>query len=165
MKERPKGDRPRGDRRGPPRSGPPRSGAPRSGAPRSGPARGGPARGGPPRSGPPTGARSGPRARAAQDRAFGDPYQRAERPRSAPRERLSAPGLIRLDPDVARVFLDAESVNEALRMVIRLARFAGGRAPAGRSGGERAPRTYTPRERPDGEAPVRGPRFEDPDES
>ena len=96
----------------------------------------------------PAGTRSGPRARAAQDRKFGaarakprefaraDPYQRAERPprpapaRDAPYgERLRAPvrdGAIALDPDVARVFRDSEAVNEALRMVIRLARTVGG---------------------------------------
>jgi hypothetical protein len=85
------------------------------------------------RRGPPTGTRTGPRARAAQDRTFGNPFQRAERPGTpgAPRERLhvGAAGSVRLDPDVARVFRDAESVNEALRMVIRLARFAAGRPP------------------------------------
>jgi len=98
----------------------------------------------------PGGSRTGPRARAAQDRKFGgpparparaasrgdraDPYQRADRParsdgaRSAPYgERLRAPvgGAITLDPDVARVFRDSEAVNEALRMVIRLARTVG----------------------------------------
>ena len=102
----------------------------------------------------PAGTRSGPRARAAMDRKFGaaratsrdfnrgDPYQRAERPpraepvRDTPfGERLRAParnGAIALDPDVARVFRDSEAVNEALRMVIRLARLAGGspRTPA-----------------------------------
>lgn len=97
----------------------------------------------------PAGTRSGPRARAAQDRKFGaarakpreagsaDPYQRAERPpRAGPArapysERLRAPvrdGAIALDPDVARVFRDSEAVNEALRMVIRLARTVGGGA-------------------------------------
>ena len=104
----------------------------------------------------PAGTRSGPRARAAMDRKFGaaratprdfnraDPYQRAERPPRAgpPRdasfgERLRAPardGAIALDPDVARVFRDSEAVNEALRMVIRLARLAGGSSrPAARS--------------------------------
>ena len=48
--------------------------------------------------------------------------------RSAPYgERLRAPagGAITLDPDVARVFRDSEAVNEALRMVIRLARTVG----------------------------------------
>ena len=99
----------------------------------------------------PAGSRSGPRARAAMDRKFAtartkpgdfnrsaDPYQRAERPpRSAAGavrdgafgERLRAPardGAIALDPDVARVFRDSTAVNEALRMVIRLARMAGG---------------------------------------
>ncbi len=50
-------------------------------------------------------------------------------------ERLRAPardGAIALDPDVARVFRDSEAVNEALRMVIRLARTVGGSAaPSG----------------------------------
>ncbi len=82
---------------------------------------------------PPTGTRTGPRARAAQERGYGDPYQRAERPwrESPPRERLSAGAgrSVQLDPDVARVFRDATSVNEALRAVIRLARMAGGRSP------------------------------------
>ena len=120
----------------------------------------------------PAGTRSGPRARAAQDRKFGaarakprdfiraDPYQRAERParpapvRDAPYgERLRAPvrdGAIALDPDVARVFRDSEAVNEALRMVIRLARTVGGGArPASsfdrsRSGERAGPRSGPP---------------------
>ncbi|MGH6611360.1 MAG: hypothetical protein ACRECQ_14010, partial [Burkholderiaceae bacterium] len=94
-------------------------------------------------------ARSGPRARAAQDRKFGaprsasnrgsadrgDPYQRAERPaRASYGERMRMPartGGIELDPDVARVFRDSEAVNEALRLVIRLARtISGGGRPA-----------------------------------
>lgn len=94
----------------------------------------------------PAGTRTGPRARAAQDRKFGDarsrgsnrgdPYQRADRPprprpdRDAPYgERLLAPARgagITLDPDVARVFRDSDAVNEALRLVIRLARSVGG---------------------------------------
>ena len=127
----------------------------------------------------PAGTRSGPRARAAQDRKFGaarakprdfiraDPYQRAERPplpapsRDAPYgERLRAPvrdGAIALDPDVARVFRDSEAVNEALRMVIRLARTVGGGprpafnrtgAPAGsRSGPPSGVRSRAPTDR------------------
>lgn len=130
MKERPRRPSPRPAPAGPRRAAgsyaPPR-GRPR-GAPASSPSRDD------------TGPRSGPRARAAQQRTFDNPYQRAQRPArdSAPRERLSAPAAIRLDPDVARVFRDAESVNEALRLVMRLARFAGGR-PSG------PPREYTPR--------------------
>ena len=132
----------------------------------------------------PAGTRSGPRARAAMDRKFGtarakpreftraDPYQRAERPpRPSPArdasfgERLRAPardGAIALDPDVARVFRDSEAVNEALRMVIRLARTVGGGArpparsfdrprtgaPAGpRSGPPSGPRSRPPSDR------------------
>jgi hypothetical protein len=116
----------------------------------------------------PAGTRSGPRARAAQDRKFGaarakprdfiraDPYQRAERPsrpgpvRDTPfGERLRAPvrnGGIALDPDVARVFRDSEAVNEALRLVIRLARTVGGGArPAfNRTGAPSGPRSGPP---------------------
>ena len=123
----------------------------------------------------PAGTRSGPRARAAMDRKFGaaraqprdfaraDPYQRAERPprpgpaRDAPfGERLRVPardGAIALDPDVARVFRDSEAVNEALRMVIRLARTVGGstRPPArsfdrARTGAPMRPRSGPPSE-------------------
>jgi hypothetical protein len=127
------------------------------------------------RRGPPTGTRSGPRARAAQDRTYGNPYQRAERPArgEAPRERLHVGpgGAIRLDPDVARVFRDAESVNEALRLVIRLARFGGGR-PSGpprerppafreRAAGPRPPRDDRSPPRSERPPPRRGPRFEE----
>jgi hypothetical protein len=93
-----------------------------------------------PRSDEPTGTRTGPRARAAQERKFTDPYAKAERPARAPRaggftrtegddtRRPSArPAVITLDADVSRVFRDSETVNEALRMVMRLARFAGSR--------------------------------------
>lgn len=130
--------------------------------------------------GPPTGTRTGPRARATQDRKYGDPYQRAARPfaEAPPRERLSAPaaGSVRLDPDVARVFRDPEAVNEVLRMVIRMARLVGGRPaspPRDRPAGpprERAPsfrerspggppRRESRGDRPSG--PPRRPRFED----
>jgi uncharacterized protein (DUF4415 family) len=82
----------------------------------------------------PPSTRSGPRARAAQergfsDRDFSDPYARADRPR-ADRPARAAPArnaVITLDPDVARVFRDSGTVNDALRMVIRLARFGAGR--------------------------------------
>jgi len=113
------------------------------------------------RRGPPTGSRTGPRARAAQERGYGDPFQRAERPgrEGPPRERLGAPAsaAIRLDPDVARVFRDAESVNEALRAVIRLARMAGGR-PSGppRTGGGSATRSGGPSGPPRDRPPFRG---------
>lgn len=156
----------------------------------------------------PAGTRSGPRARAAQDRKFGaararprdakDPYARAERPprtaadRTTPyAERMRAPARgagprptgagITLDPDVARVFRDSEAVNEALRMVIRLARFAGGsarpasgfdRRPSGPPSGPRAggssdrsarnTRDERPRERRPSAPPFRSePKFED----
>jgi hypothetical protein len=121
------------------------------------------------RRGPPVGTRTGPRARALQDRTLGNPYQRAERPArgEAPRERLhvASAGTIRLDPDVARVFRDSESVNEALRLVMRLARFAGGRPPGPPR--DRAPsfreRSGPPRrpERGDRPPPSRKPRFEE----
>ena len=85
---------------------------------------------------PPSGSRSGPRARAYQENRFGDPYQHAERPQRLERaerkpswERLQAPVNVRLDADVARVFRDSASVNEALRLVIRLSRLGGSRPP------------------------------------
>jgi uncharacterized protein (DUF4415 family) len=101
------------------------------------------------RGAPPSGGRSGPRARAFQERHYGDPYQHAERPeRGPPKERLQAPVSVRLDPDVARVFRDSASVNEALRLVIRLSRLGGNRSSG------------PPRERPSfrdrGAAPERG---------
>jgi len=80
---------------------------------------------------PPGGSRSGPRARAFQERKYGDPYQHTERPDRKPAwDRLQAPASVRLDPDVARVFRDSASVNEALRLVIRLSRLGGNR-PSG----------------------------------
>ena len=47
-----------------------------------------------------------------------------------------------LDPDVARVFRDSEAVNEALRLVIRLARTVGGgvRPAFNRTGAPSGPR-------------------------
>jgi hypothetical protein len=108
--------------------------------------------------GPPASTRSGPRARAAQDRKYGeargrgmwgDPYQRAERPprndeaRSSYSDRLQAParGGVTLDADVARVFRNSESVNEALRLVIRLARSVTG------GGGAYKRSSYSPGQR------------------
>ena len=119
------------------------------------------------RRGPPTGTRTGPRARAAHEREFGDPFKRAARPQHSdtPRDRLHVPTAgIRLDPDVARVFRDSESVNEALRLVIRLGRLAGGRpagpprAPSFRERGPGAPPRREPGGRPSG---PRKPRFEE----
>jgi hypothetical protein len=123
------------------------------------------------------GTRSGPRARAAQERRYGDPYAPAERP-SAPRPagfvrhegeggRPSRPAVITLDPDVARVFRDSATVNEALRLVMRLARFGGGRPefrqPGPRFGDRRAPPPANRRDsaRPARPARPRTPRFED----
>ena len=123
------------------------------------------------------GTRTGPRARAAQERKYSDPYSRVERPTGPPRsagfdrgegavERSPGgrPAVVTLDPDVARVFRDSQTVNEALRMVMRMARFGGGRPafarerPATTPGGERrgAPRPDRPDRRP---PRPRGPRF------
>ena len=122
--------------------------------------------------------RTGPRARAAQERKFSDPYARAERPARPPRaggfdrsegdvERRPAPraAVITLDPDVARVFRDSETVNEALRIVMRLARFGGGRPafnrdrPGPPSGERRGPPSGVRRGPPRGDRPQdrRGP--------
>lgn len=92
-----------------------------------------------PRSDESTGARTGPRARAAQERRFSDPYARAQRPArpgggfqrdegdGAEGRAPARPAVVTLDPDVARVFRDSETVNEVLRTVMRLARFGGSR--------------------------------------
>ena len=45
---------------------------------------------------------------------------RSLRVRKLGRERKSFSGVIRLEPDVAEVFPDAEAVNEALRFLIRV---------------------------------------------
>lgn len=47
---------------------------------------------------------------------------RSLRVRKLGRERKSFGEVIRLEPDVAEVFPDAEAVNEALRFLIRVAR-------------------------------------------
>jgi hypothetical protein len=103
------------------------------------------------------GTRTGPRARAAQQRQFGDPYQHTQRP-ARPRPEgydrgdqrpPGRPAVITLDPDVARVFHDSETVNDVLRTVIRLARYGGGRPPFARPrpGFDRGPgRGERPRE-------------------
>ena len=134
-----------------------------------------------PRPAEPASTRTGPRARAAQERKFTDPYARAERPARGPRpagfdrtggegDRRPAarPAVITLDPDVARVFRDSETVNEALRMVMRLARFGGPRpafnrdrpAPAFGAGRGAPPRGDRPQERRGPPRP-RAPRFKE----
>ena len=123
-----------------------------------------------------TGPRTGPRARAAQERRYGDPYAKAERPARPARapgfnrdegEAPRRPSVITLDSDVARVFRDSETVNEVLRMVMRLGRLAGGRPAFTRDRptqgfGERRgpPRGDRPQERRGPPRP-RMPRFED----
>ena len=103
--------------------------------------------------GPPAvGTRTGPRARAVQERKFANPYMHAERPGSfGPRaEGGSRSAVVTLDPDVARVFRSSEAVNEVLRIVMRLSRFGAGsgfpsdrpRPPAARFARDR------PREQP-----------------
>ncbi len=67
--------------------------------------------------------------------AWGDPYQRAQRPKPARGEDSRARGVtVTLDADVARVFRGDASVNKALRLVIQLMEVA---APRPRPGGER----------------------------
>jgi uncharacterized protein (DUF4415 family) len=134
-----------------------------------------------PRSDESTGTRTGPRARAAQERRYADPYAKAERPARPARapgfqrdeaEAPRRPSVITLDSDVARVFRDSETVNEVLRMVMRLGRLAGGRPSFNRDRpaqarpaqgfGERRgpPRGDRPQERRGPPRP-RTPRFED----
>ena len=125
------------------------------------------------RGGPQVGTRSGPRARAATDRWFADPYQKGTRPARPVREegyrpeRLHTPGgsggSIVLDPDVARVFRTSEAVNEALRLVLRLSRVVGGGRPS--TGRERPPgarpASRFERDAKSGPPPRRPPRFGD----
>jgi hypothetical protein len=119
-----------------------------------------------------TSTRTGPRARAAQERRFSDPYQHAARPARGGTFERSDRGergddnrrasVITLDADVARVFRDSEAVNEALRLVMRLARLAGGRPPF-RPDRPRPPMGRPPgRESSERRGPPRprGPRFE-----
>ncbi|GMU44969.1 MAG: hypothetical protein AMXMBFR52_22520 [Burkholderiales bacterium] len=71
----------------------------------------------------------------ASRESYGDPYQRAQRPRPERGETSQARGFtVTLDPDVARVFRGDASVNKALRLVIQLMEVA---APRPRAGGER----------------------------
>ncbi|GIL05654.1 hypothetical protein FBR04_09160 [Betaproteobacteria bacterium PRO7] len=99
--------------------------------------------------------------------AYGDPYQRVQRPKRARGEDSHARGFtVTLDPDVARVFRGDASVNKALRLVIQLMEVA---APRPRMGGERG---YAERPRRPGgyqggaEARgfVRKPRFDESEE-
>lgn len=131
-----------------------------------------------PRGAAPESTRTGPRARAADERRYSDPYARAERPRPPAGAGFEGgrpagrPAVITLDPDVARVFKTSDMVNEALRMVMRLARFSGGPRPAftrDRPPGDR-PRSFAgnrgaPRGERQGERRgpprARTPRFED----
>jgi len=99
--------------------------------------------------------------------AWGDPYQRVQRPKPARGADSHARGVtVTLDADVARVFRGDASVNKALRLVIQLMEVA---APRQRLGGERGG-AERPR-RPGGyrgSAEARGftrkPRFDDSEE-
>ena len=78
-----------------------------------------------------------PRGEAAAERparsAYGDPYERAQRPRrddAAGDSRAPARGFtVTLDPDVARVFRGDASVNKALRLVLQMMQVVEGPAP------------------------------------
>jgi hypothetical protein len=78
-----------------------------------------------------------PRGEAAAERparsAYGDPYERAQRPRrddAAGEGRAPARGFtVTLDPDVARVFRGDASVNKALRLVLQMMQVVEGPAP------------------------------------
>jgi hypothetical protein len=122
-----------------------------------------------------TSSRTGPRARAAHERKFNDPYAKAERPPrtggfvraegEGDRRPAARPSVVTLDPDVARVFRDSETVNEVLRMVMRLSRFGGARPafnrdrPAPSFGeGRGPPRGERPQER---RGPPRGDRTQE----
>jgi ATP-dependent RNA helicase DeaD len=78
-----------------------------------------------------------PRGEGAAERparsAYGDPYERAQRPRrddAAGESRTPARGFtVTLDPDVARVFRGDASVNKALRLVLQMMQVVEGPAP------------------------------------
>jgi hypothetical protein len=66
--------------------------------------------------------------------AYGNPYERAARPRrtdegEAPRAAAGRGFTVTLDPDVARVFRGDASVNKALRLVLQLMQVIEGPAP------------------------------------
>jgi hypothetical protein len=66
--------------------------------------------------------------------AYGNPYERAARPRrtdegEAPRGAAGRGFTVNLDPDVARVFRGDASVNKALRLVLQLMQVIEGPAP------------------------------------
>ena len=68
--------------------------------------------------------------------AYGNPYERAQRPRRAD-EGVEAPRgggrgfTVTLDPDVARVFRGDASVNKALRLVLQMMQVVEGPGPRG----------------------------------
>lgn len=66
--------------------------------------------------------------------AYGNPYERAQRPRrsdesEAPRGAAGRGFTVSLDPDVARVFRGDASVNKALRLVLQLMQVVEGPGP------------------------------------
>jgi hypothetical protein len=66
--------------------------------------------------------------------AYGNPYERAQRPRRAeegegPRGAAGRGFTVNLDPDVARVFRGDASVNKALRLVLQLMQVVEGPGP------------------------------------
>jgi hypothetical protein len=66
--------------------------------------------------------------------AYGNPYERAARPRrtdesEAPRGAAGRGFTVNLDPDVARVFRGDASVNKALRLVLQLMQVVEGPGP------------------------------------
>lgn len=100
--------------------------------------------------------------------AYGDPYQRAQRPprgddaADAGRRPAARGFTVTLDPDVARVFRGDASVNKALRLVLQLMQVIEGPAPRGDRPAPR-PRSYQGSDEARGFA--RKPRFvEDDDE-
>lgn len=78
-----------------------------------------------------------PRGEGAAERparsAYGDPYERAQRPRrdeAGGEGRAPSRGFtVTLDPDVARVFRGDASVNKALRLVLQMMQVVEGPAP------------------------------------
>ena len=64
--------------------------------------------------------------------AYGNPYDRAQRPRRADEGQGGRSFTVNLDPDVARVFRGDASVNKALRLVLQIMQVVEGPPPGER---------------------------------
>jgi hypothetical protein len=97
--------------------------------------------------------------------AYGNPYERAQRPARAEDGEAARGGrsfTVNLDPDVARVFRGDASVNKALRLVLQLMQVVEGPGPRGERPAPRPRTGYQGSDEARGFA--RKPRFVDDDD-